>query len=119
MEQSTPQPKPLPAGFRRPAKPSSNIKAFAWLGPAGEDLLHDDLAGHPEISGSATQGKLCIQFVNGTRYDYQGVPHGTVRAMLKAESIGSAFNNLVRGNKLYHGAKVDPETGAALAPIEP
>jgi hypothetical protein len=109
----------LPAGFRPPANPSSNIKAVAWYGPAGEDLLQDDLTGKPEPHPSATQGKLAVLFMNGTRYDYQGVPHGTMRALLEADSIGSAFNSLVRGNPLYHGAKVDPETGAPLAPIQP
>jgi len=110
---------PRPVGFRLPHKPSTNIKGFAWLGPTGEDLLTDDLTGRTAIHEGATQGKLAVLFMNGTRYDYQGVPHGTMRALLKAESIGSAFNSLVRGNPLYHGAKVDPETGAALSPIQP
>jgi hypothetical protein len=116
MEKPLGQPTNLPSGFRTPLKPSSNIKAFAWLGPAGEDLLREDLAGHTEVIENANQGKLCVRFVNGTRYDYGGVPQGMMRAMLKAESIGSFFNQNIRGNKLFFGAKVDPETGATLPP---
>jgi hypothetical protein len=104
----------LPAGFRPPANPSSNIKAVAWYGPAGEDLLQDDLTGHPEPHPSAQTGKLAVLFMNGTRYDYQGVPRETVAELLEADSIGKAFNANIKGNEAYHAAKVDPLTGEPL-----
>ena len=107
----------LPAGFRPPANPSSNIKAVAWYGPAGEDLLQDDLTGKPEPHPTAQTGKLAVLFMNATRYDYQGVPRSVVAALLKAESIGKAFNLNVKGNTAYHAAKVDPLTGQSLPPM--
>ena len=113
---------------------SSNIAGIAYLGPAGEDLLLTDpnprwstakpreepllsLRVHP----SAAQGTLFVCFKGraqapGDRlpaYSYQGVPAGVVKELLEAESITKAFNANLKGNKAYHGAKVD-EYGAPL-----
>lgn len=81
---------------------SSNLQAVAFLGPAGEDYY---------AKPSASQGKLCVLFKNGTRYDFQGVPRTEAENLITAQSSGQYFNKNIRGNKAYHGSKVDPKTG--------
>jgi hypothetical protein len=43
------------------------------------------------------EGTLQIKFVSGEVYTYRDVPEGVYTGMLGAESLGRAFNQLVKG----------------------
>jgi hypothetical protein len=41
---------------------------------------------------------MIVAFKNGTFYLYQGVPQDLYDQILKADSVGSAFNKLIKAN---------------------
>jgi hypothetical protein len=41
---------------------------------------------------------MIVAFKNGTFYLYQGVPHDLFDQILKADSVGSAFNKMVKSD---------------------
>lgn len=41
---------------------------------------------------------MLVAFKNNTFYQYQNVPHDLFDQILKADSVGSAFNKLVKSN---------------------
>lgn len=53
---------------------SSNIHAIGWA-----------------------DGKLTVQFKNGTSYSYSGVPADTHKKLMDAESVGKHFNEHIKG----------------------
>lgn len=77
----------LPAGYEAVA--SSNIKAFCF---------------RPHEAGLGT---LEVLFKNNTRYAYPGVSAVLFREVLTAESIGRAFNTMVKNNDDYRAEKLE------------
>ncbi len=49
-------------------------------------------------------GTLRVEFKSGSTYDYQNVPQSTFDALVSAESVGRAFNQLVKN--VYVGSRV-------------
>lgn len=88
----------LPPGFRPVT--SSNLKAIAWLGQAGEDLYAHE---------NALQGNVEIIFHNGARWQYQGVDRETAHGLLTAESVGKFYNASIKGNEAFHAERVDQQ----------
>jgi ABC-type glycerol-3-phosphate transport system substrate-binding protein len=72
------------------------------------------LAGSAAISGTAYDAAtkvLTVTFEGGEVYEYADVPQAVVDAMAKAESKGTAFNELVKGK--FTAKKVGGEKKAA------
>jgi hypothetical protein len=79
---------------------SSNLKAIAWLGAAGEDLY---------AAEEAQTGTIEVMFGNGNRWRYKGVPRETAHGLLTAESVGKFFNNEIKSRPEYPAEKIDDQ----------
>lgn len=91
----------LPEGFI--PIDSSNIKALAFTGMEGEDLLQN-----PALD---QVGRLKVIFKHSGAYEYHSVPKRTVASIIAAQgqkpSAGELFSAMVRNNKSFTCVKLD------------
>ena len=57
------------------------------------------------IGFDPTSQTMRVEFNNGSMWDYAGVSQETFNAVLNAESVGKAYNALIKGGG-YAGTKV-------------
>jgi hypothetical protein len=56
-------------------------------------------------------GTVKVQFKNGTKYHYQGVPEEVFLSVVNAESVGRAFNHEIKS----HGFAFDKVALTAIS----
>jgi len=89
MKRQTPQ----VSKFKMQEVDSSNIKAI----------------GH-----SKSNNVLKVEFHNGSAYTYYPVARGIYKALLKAESVGKEFNQVIRSNKKLESIQVQNKNGEQM-----
>lgn len=57
-----------------------------------------------QISWYSRNNKVVILFHNGSEYQYEGVPLAEIETVANADSVGKAFNQLIKPN--YEGIKI-------------
>ena len=93
---------------------SSQIRAIAWFGAAGEDFIKSLT---PETdSTKPSLGALNVVFTKGDRWVYKGVPRHKVQGLLNAPSAGKYFNSEIKSHPAYFAHKLEPVTIIPKAP---
>ena len=60
------------------------------------------------VGDNSLEKRLEVEFVNGSVYEYNGIPGDVYSRLMTTSSVGSYFHNTVKG---FGGVKISSEEG--------